>query len=215
MQKVIVIGGASGIGRGIAEAAERAGMQVIIASRRTGIDATDEAAMARLFTDADTVDHVVITAVAASYPKVRELDLVEARRAIDSKIVPALLTAKHARFAENGSLTLTSGIAMDRPGPHASIVAGMNGAITAMGRALAIELAPVRVNVISPGWVDTPVWDQLAGAAKGERFAAQAAKLPVRRVGAPADIADAALFLMRNGFMTGECLHVDGGHRLV
>lgn len=113
------------------------------------------------------------------------------------------------------SLTLTAGIAMDRPGPHASVVAAMNGAITAMGRALAIELAPVRVNVLSPGWVDTPVWDQLAGDAKGERLAAQAAKLPVRRVGTPADLADAALFLLRNSFMTGECLHVDGGHRLV
>lgn len=215
MEKVIVIGGSSGIGKGIAEACTRAGMQVTVVSRRTGVDATDEEAMVRLFSEAGEVHHVVLTAVAAAYPKIGELDVAEAKRAIDSKVVAALLAAKYARFAAGASLTLTSGIAMDRPGPHASVVAAMNGAVTALGRALAIELAPVRVNVLSPGWIDTPVWDRIAGSAKAERFASHAARLPVGRIGAPADIAAAALFLMQNGFVTGECLHVDGGHRLV
>jgi NAD(P)-dependent dehydrogenase (short-subunit alcohol dehydrogenase family) len=215
MEKVIVIGGSSGIGKAIAEACTQAKMAVTVASRRTGVDATDEGAMERLFANAGAVHHVVLTAVEAAYPKIREIDIAAAKRAIDSKLLAALLAAKHARFAENASLTLTSGIAMDRPGPHASIVAAMNGAVTALGRALAIELAPVRVNVLSPGWIDTPVWDAIAGSAKDERFAAQAAKLPVKRVGTTQDVAQAALFLMRNGFVTGECLHVDGGHRLV
>ena len=99
--------------------------------------------------------------------------------------------------------------------PSGSIVAAVNGALMSLVRALAVELAPVRVNALSPGWVDTPVWDSIPGGAKEERFAQHARRLPVGCIGAPADIADAALFLMGNGFTTGEVLHVDGGHRLV
>ena len=88
----------------------------------------------------------------------------------------------------------------------------------ALGRALALELAPIRVNVVSPGWVDTPVWDRLVGTAVGGKeaaFAAMADRLPVGRIGTPADVAAAFLFLMQNGFTTGTTLHVDGGHQLV
>jgi NAD(P)-dependent dehydrogenase (short-subunit alcohol dehydrogenase family) len=211
-QNVIVIGGTSGIGAAIAQAATAAGAHVTAIGREIA-DATDEAAMQRVLEA--PVHHVVITAVNASYQNIHEMDLAAARRSIDSKIGSALIAAKHTRFLPGGSLTLTAGIAMDRPGPSASIVATMNGAITAMTRALAIELAPVRVNVLSPGWIDTPVWTALAGDKKAEIHAAHAKKLPVGRIGAPADVAAAALFLMTNGFMTGECLHIDGGHRLI
>lgn len=87
-----------------------------------------------------------------------------------------------------------------------------------MTRALALELAPLRVNAISPGWIDTPIWDTLPGMTeqvKQERFAALRKRLPVARTGEVADVASAALFLMCNGFVTGMTLHVDGGHRLV
>jgi NAD(P)-dependent dehydrogenase (short-subunit alcohol dehydrogenase family) len=82
-------------------------------------------------------------------------------------------------------------------------------------RALALELAPVRVNAVSPGWVDTPIWNAFAGDSKDERLAAMAARLPIERIGRPEDIAAAFRSVMDNGFMTGTVLHVEGGHRLV
>jgi NAD(P)-dependent dehydrogenase (short-subunit alcohol dehydrogenase family) len=95
------------------------------------------------------------------------------------------------------------------------MIATANGALEALARALALELAPVRVNVVSPGWVDTPIWDTIAGDKKAERLAAMAGRLPVGRIGQPTDIAEAFVALMHNGFITGTLLHVDGGHRLV
>jgi NAD(P)-dependent dehydrogenase (short-subunit alcohol dehydrogenase family) len=92
-------------------------------------------------------------------------------------------------------------------------MAAANGALASLAYGLAIELAPVRVNVISPGWVDTPIWNQL-GLNKQAAFAELAGRLPARRVGTPDDIAQAFSSVMHNGFITGTVLHVDGGHRL-
>lgn len=134
-----------------------------------------------------------------------------------TKVLGPWLVAKHLGGAlpAGGSLVFTSGVAAYRPGPGASMIATANGALEALARSLALELAPVRVNVVSPGWVDTPIWDVLAGDAKGERLAAMAARLPAGRVGTPDDIARAIVALLDNGFVTGTVLHVDGGHRLV
>ncbi len=233
-QRVLVVGGSSGIGLGIARAVLARGGRPTLVGRsaerleeaRRGLDetgervatvvadATREDDVARLFAGA-TFHHVALTAVAPYYAGIRQLDLGGARSVIESKLVAALLVAKHARIEAGGSLLLTSGVAADRPGPGGSVVAAVNGALEALVRALSLELAPVRVNALSPGWVDTPVWDALAGSAKEGRFAAQAQKLPVGRVGHPDDLARAALFLFDSGFTTGETLHVDGGHRLV
>ena len=95
------------------------------------------------------------------------------------------------------------------------MVAAVNGALESLARALAIELAPLRVNAVSPGWVDTPIWDDIVGVEKSKVLTEMAARLPVRHIGQPADIADAILFLMTNTFTTGTVLHVDGGHPLV
>ncbi|WP_437820038.1 SDR family oxidoreductase [Sorangium sp. So ce1078] len=233
-QHVVVIGGSSGIGLGVARACIERGATLTLVSRspqklagaaaelgatdrvRTfAADATQEAEVRRLFSERPPAHHVVVTAVQGHYQPIRELELAAARRTIDSKLVAALHVAKHARVEPGGSLVFTTGIASVRPGPGGSVVAAVNGALVSLVRALAIELAPVRVNALSPGWVDTPVWDSIAGGEKEQRFAQHARRLPVRRVGAPADIAHAALFLMGNGFTTGEVLHVDGGHRLV
>jgi NAD(P)-dependent dehydrogenase (short-subunit alcohol dehydrogenase family) len=231
-QHVVIVGGSSGIGLGIARACLEAGAAVTIASRsparlaeaarRLGgssrlrsaaADVTDEAQVQRLF--ADAVDHVVVTAVQAQPQSIRQLDVAAARRTFDAKVLAALLVAKHARIAPGGSLTLTSGAASVRPGPSGAVIAAANGALNALVRALALELAPVRVNALSPGWVDTPLWDGLAGDAREQRFAQHARRLPVGRIGTPADLAHAALFLIGNGFTTAEVLNVDGGHRLV
>jgi NAD(P)-dependent dehydrogenase (short-subunit alcohol dehydrogenase family) len=123
---------------------------------------------------------------------------------------------KHAskHLSRGGSITFTAGIASERPMPRASMVAAANAALGGLARALAVELAPVRVNVLSPGWVDTPVWDRISPD-KNAAFEAMAKRLPAGRVGLPADLAHAARFLMENAFTTGIVLHVDGGHRLI
>lgn len=233
-QQVVIIGGSSGIGLGVASASLEAGASVTLVGRtpekleaaarhlgntqrvRTFVaDATEEAQVRELFQSRPPVHHVVVTSVHAYYAPVRQFDLAQARRTIDSKLGAAFNIAKHARFEGPGSLTFTGGVAADRPGPGGSVIAAVNGALVALARSLALELAPVRVNVISPGWVETPMWDVIAGSAKQERLAQHARRLPVGRVGLPADIGEAVLFLMANGFTTGETLHVDGGHRLV
>jgi NAD(P)-dependent dehydrogenase (short-subunit alcohol dehydrogenase family) len=148
---------------------------------------------------------------------VAQFELDAARALVDTKLLGPWLVAKHAgpRLNPTGSITFTSGIAAYRPGPGASMIAAANGALEALARALALELAPIRVNVLSPGWVDTPIWDTIAGDNKTERLAAMAKRLPVGRIGQPTDIAEGFIALMRNGFITGTLLHVDGGHRLV
>lgn len=233
-QHVVVMGGSSGIGLGVARACLENGASVTLVGRspqklaeaavrleagqrvRTfAADVTQEEQVRRLFDELPPAHHVVLTTVHPYYKPIRELEITEARRTIDSKLVAALLIARYARLEPGGSLLFTTGIAADRPGPGGSVIAAANGALVSLVRALALELAPLRVNALSPGWIDTPFWDSFAGSAKAQRFEQHARRLPVGRVGTPADLAHAALFLMGNGFTTGEVLHVDGGHRLV
>jgi NAD(P)-dependent dehydrogenase (short-subunit alcohol dehydrogenase family) len=180
-------------------------------------DITREDDIERLFKKTGPVDHVVATAADATgaYQRVAEFDVTAGRRLIDAKLLGAVLLAKHADLAPGGSLTFTSGIAAYRPAPGGSMVAAVNGALASLAYALAIELAPVRVNVVSPGWIDTPIWDTIAGDGKTARLDAMASGLPAGRVGHPADVAQAILALIRNPFITGTVLHVDGGQRLV
>jgi NAD(P)-dependent dehydrogenase (short-subunit alcohol dehydrogenase family) len=99
--------------------------------------------------------------------------------------------------------------------PGGAIIAAANGALASLVRALALELAPLRVNAVSPGWVDTPVWENIAGDRKATLHAQMAERLPVRQIGTVADLAHAILFLTQNPFTTGAVLSVDGGHRFV
>lgn len=235
-KRIIVVGGGSGIGRGIVFAANQAGAEVVIVGRSPeklkqvaaslprgstfqtiAADVTSEQDVVRLFEKAGAFDHLVSTAADLIYQSVRELDLAAARRAVDSKLLSSLLLAKHgcARARRDGSLTFTSGTAAYRPMPRGAIVAAVNGALASLAYALALELAPLRVNVVSPGWVDTPIWDAVAGQNKFEMQAQMARRLPVGRIGRPADIAQAVLSLMANGYITGTVMHVDGGQRLV
>lgn len=235
-QHVLVIGGSSGMGLALAARLLHAGHRVTIAGRsatRLAAAAADLAAPDRLATAqvdigvedqvaalaVHTYDHVVVTAAdaAGAYAPLPAFTVEAARTVLATKVLGPWLVAKHLGGAlpPDGSLVFTSGIAAYRPGPGASMIATANGALESLARSLALELAPVRVNVVSPGWVDTPIWDLLAGAAKGERLAGMAARLPAGRVGTPDDIAQAIVALLDNGFVTGTVLHVDGGHRLV
>ncbi|MEU2031836.1 SDR family oxidoreductase [Nocardia amamiensis] len=236
-ERVVIVGGSSGMGLALASVLVAEGTEVTIAARSAErlagaerslpdgpgtvravvADITREADVDRLFADLGPLDHVVTTAVDAAgvYQPLAELDLGAAGNVIATKLLGPALLAKHARILSGGSLTFTSGIAAYRPAPGSAIVAAVNGALASLAYALAVELGPVRVNAVSPGWVDTPVWDAIAGAAKTERHQQLAARLPVGRIGRPCDIAQAMVGLMRNPFITGTVLHVDGGHRLV
>jgi NAD(P)-dependent dehydrogenase (short-subunit alcohol dehydrogenase family) len=227
---ILVFGGSSGIGLATARACLARGADVTIASRSAArlaaaatalaagdrlatqvADIADEAAVARVLA-ARPVDHVVISTVDPCYAPIRDLAMARVRALFDAKLFGALHVAKHARLPATGSLTVISGIAADRPMPGGAAVTAVNGALNALVRALAGELAPARANALSPGWVDTPAWDAIAD--KPRRLADRARSLPVGRIGTPDDLAAAVVFLIENGFTTGEVLHVDGGHRI-
>ena len=235
-QHVIVVGGSSGIGLAVASAVLADGGRVTIVGRswerlaRAGeqlgdgehvtmvaADIAHEEDVVRMFDEAGGFDHLVTTAVDAAYQRITELEVDDAQRVLRSKLVGALLLSKHAarRINPSGSLTFTSGIAAYRPSPGGAVVAAANGALESLARALAIELAPVRVNVVSPGWVDTPVWEVVAGSRREAVLASMAERLPVGRVGRTTDLAPAYTFLMQSEYTTGSVLQVDGGHRLV
>lgn len=237
-QKILIVGGGSGMGLALARRCVEAGAKVVIAGRgedrlqqareelgnppgleMTVVDIAREDQVADLFARIGALDHIVSTAadIEGAYRLLPELDLKAAQRAVDSKLFGPLLLAKHGapRLGVGGSMTFVSGIAAYRPAARGSVVAAVNAALEGLVRALAVELAPVRVNAVSPGWVDTTIWAQVAGDRKAQMLAAMAERLPVGRIGQPADIADAIFFLIGNGFTTGTTLHVEGGHRLV
>lgn len=231
-ERVVIVGGSSGMGLALATELVAQGTEVTIAGRskdrleavdlavrKVVTDIGDEHDIERLFKTTGPVDHIVTTAadISGSYQPIREYDVAAARLAVESKLIGPLLLAKHGApvLAPGGSIVFTSGIAAYRPGPRGSMVAALNGALGSMAAALAVELAPLRVNVVSPGWVDTPIWESVAGDAKDQTLAAMAERLPVGRIGRTKDIADAIIALLRNGFITGTVLHADGGHRLV
>jgi NAD(P)-dependent dehydrogenase (short-subunit alcohol dehydrogenase family) len=237
-QKVVVVGGSSGIGLGVARAALASGAEVVIAGRSTDklrkakaaldshdsvvahpVDMTDETQIARMFDAIGPFDHLVSTAgTPPPGDPLAQTDLVNARAFIDNKLVGAIGLAKHAMrtLKSGGSITFTSGINKDRPPvPGGAVVTAVAGSFGYLAHALALELAPTRVNIVSPGWVDTPMWDELVGPAKAGILADMAARLPSRRVASADDVARAYLYLMDSPFTTGETIHIDGGQRFV
>jgi NAD(P)-dependent dehydrogenase (short-subunit alcohol dehydrogenase family) len=237
-EHVLIIGGSSGMGLALAERLVADGVRVTIAGRSTDrltaatdnlqrpdlvqavpVDIGREDQMRALLSGTAPLNHIAVTAAdatGATGPLV-DFDLDRARAVVDTKLFGPWLVAKHAgpRLLPGASLTFTAGVAAHRPGPGASITAAVNGALEGLTRALALELAPVRVNAVSPGWTDTPLWTTIAGEGRDERLAAMAGRLPAGRVGRPSDIAAAFIALMRNEFITGTILSVDGGQRLV
>ncbi|GAA1135033.1 SDR family oxidoreductase [Kribbella jejuensis] len=233
-EHVVIVGGSSGMGRALAAELVAQGSEVTVAGRtpakleavRTELgvrtvemDLANEQDIERLFATTGRINHLVSTAadVGGAYQPIIAYDVAAARSAVDSKLLGPLLLAKHGApvLEPGGSIVFTSGIAAYRPGPKASLLAALNGALASLAAALAVELAPLRVNVVSPGWVDTPIWQDVAGDAAPATLAAMAARLPVGRIGHTQDIAAAIIALLRNGFITGTVLHADGGHRLV
>jgi NAD(P)-dependent dehydrogenase (short-subunit alcohol dehydrogenase family) len=236
--KVLVVGGGSGMGLALAKRCLHAGAKVIVVGRAEdrlrrarealpkpemletfAVDIAQEDHVAGLFQRVGRLDHIVSTAadIEGAYELLPSLELRAAQRVVDSKFLGPLLLAKYGApmLSATGSITFTSGIAAYRPSARGSVVAAVNAALEGLVRALAIELAPIRVNAVSPGWVDTSIWTLVAGDKKDDTLSAMAKRLPVGRVGQPDDIADAIGFLMGNAFTTGTVLHVEGGHRLI
>lgn len=223
---VIVIGGLSGIGRAVAEQAAAAGARVIAAGRRAApadfpaniatahIDITDDASVARFFAAAGSFDHLVVTAgpVIAS-ARLADLDTAQAMSAFNVKFFGQMRVVRRAlaTIRPTGSVTLTSGLLARKAVPGALVKASMNAATEIMGKTLAKELAPLRVNVVSPGMVETGMWGDMSEADRKAMAARAGANIPVGRVGQGSDLAQAYLMLMQNGFMTGSVVDVDGG----
>jgi NAD(P)-dependent dehydrogenase (short-subunit alcohol dehydrogenase family) len=225
-QKVVVVGGSSGIGLATAELAKREGADVIIASRNadrlnavaarfgaTAIqtDVTNDQSVENLFRTCGPVDHVVVTAAQLKTGPFKTVPMEDVRATMEGKFWGAWRVARSADIRAGGSLTLVSGYLSIRPRPNAAIVGAANGALESLARSLALELAPVRVNAVSPGIIDTPIRAAMPEAARLDMLAKTAASLPVGRVGVGEDIARQILAFMTIGFATGSIVYIDGG----
>ena len=234
-KRVVVVGGSSGIGLAVAQLAAAQGAKVVIASSNAervqkaaesigpevqghAVDVSDERAIAAWFPSLGPFDHLVFTA--GDSLQLRDLastDLQQARRAFELRYWAALAAVKYGSpyIRQGGSIVLTTGIAGQRPHKGWVIAASVCGTIEALARALAIELAPIRVNAVSPGTVRTNLWQNMGAKEREERFESVGKSLPVGRVGEASDIAQAYLFLMQEGYGTGQTIVVDGGSVLV
>lgn len=229
---VLVIGRGSGIARAIVESATEAGAMVVVAGRDRGaladayrdnanvraetVDVTDESSIAALATRLGAIDHVVSTASARARGLVADLDRESLRSSFDTKVIGPIMLAKHltANVQPGGSFVLFSGVAAFKPAIGYLGVAATNGAVDYLVRSLALELAPLRVNAVSPGVIDTGAWDGLGEAGKKAYFEEIGARNPTRRIGTVEDVAQGVIFAMTNTFMTGVTLRIDGGEPL-
>ncbi|GLY39831.1 short-chain dehydrogenase [Amycolatopsis sp. NBRC 101858] len=231
-RRVLVVGRGSGIARAVTLAARAAGATVVVAGRdadalarayddpdvtAAAVDLTDEASVAALAERLGRVDHVVSTASARARGTVGELAHDVVLRSFDVKVLGPLLLAKHfaPRMPEDGSFVFFSGSSARKPAAGMLAVGATNAAVDALTRGLAVELAPIRVNAVSPGTIDTGAYDALGDEKKAALFAARAATSPARRVGRPEEIAEAVVFALGSSFLTGVSLGVDGGEPLV
>src|SRR5471032_970300 len=225
-KKVVVVGGSSGIGLATAEMAKKEGAEVVIASRNaervkvaaakvvaTGItaDVTNDDSVVQLFKTCGPVDHVVVSAAQLKSGPFKTVSMDDVRATMEGKFWGAWRVARAAEIRAGGSLTLVSGFLSIRPRPNSAIVGAANGAIESLARSLALELAPVRVNCVSPGIIDTPIRAAMPEAARKEMLDKVAAGLPVRRVGLGDDIARQIMAFIANGFATGSIVYIDGG----
>ena len=233
-QIVVVIGGSSGMGLETARQARAAGAKLILAGRNperlqtaatelgaldtAAFDATDFEALARFFRDLRApIDHVMVTAGRPIYGHISDLDLSEVRRGLDEHLLLMLEVSRHAasKVRPGGTLLLVGGTGARRPAVGLAVTSALSAALQALTASLALELAPVRVNVIAPGFVDTPLSASLLGAELESRRNQLRATLPIRRVVGPADVAALAVHIMINTALTGATYDVDGGQQLL
>jgi NAD(P)-dependent dehydrogenase (short-subunit alcohol dehydrogenase family) len=234
-KRIVILGGTSGIGLAAAQAAAQEGALLVVVSSRQAsvdralaslppgteghaVDLSSEDAIRALFDRIGAFDHLVFTAgETLQLGSLADTAMEKARNAFTLRFWGAFTAVKYAQphIRPGGSIVLTTGIASLHPRAGWSVAASICGAIDALTRALAVELAPVRVNAVSPGVVRTPLWDNMSAADREAMYAGIGAALPVGRAGEPEDIAQTYLYLMREGFSTGQVIVVDGGTVLV
>ena len=234
-KRVVVLGGSSGIGLATAQLAAAQGAKVVIASSSAervhqavesigqeaqgqAIDVSDERAVATFFSKLGPFDHLVFTAGDSLHlHELASTDLQQARHAFELRYWAALAAVKYGspHIRKEGSIVLTTGIAGQRPQKGWVLAASVCGTIEALTRALAVELAPIRVNAVSPGIVRTNLWQTMSATDRERLYETVGNSLPVGRIGEAHDIAQAYLFLMREGFATGQTVVIDGGRVLV
>lgn len=232
---VVVLGGSSGMGLATAKLAHAEDANVVVAGRSATkleaakaavgervrafpVDVTDEGSVRGLFDRLDRLDHLFVTTASdAVLGPVRDTDTGKLRPTLDGKFWGCYHAAKYAapKLPPDGSITFVSGLFGWRPGVGGAVAGAANAAVESLARTLAVELAPVRVNSVLAGVIDTPMLDALLGDGRQAMLDAVAASLPVKRVGRPEDVADAVVFLMGNGFVTGTVLQVTGGALIV
>ena len=234
-KRIVILGGTAGIGLAVARAAARDGARVTVVSHDPkrvdaavaqlakaadghAVDLRSPAAVGQLFARLGAIDHLVYTAgEELLISPLAQLDLATARRFFELRYWGALAAIQAAtpHLARDGSIVLTSGAASKRPHPGFVIGASICAAMEGVTRTLAVELAPIRVNIVIPGFVDTELWANVPADARAEMFRTAAAKLPVGRIGTPDDIAEHYLSFMRGRYVTGQSIVVDGGGVLV
>jgi NAD(P)-dependent dehydrogenase (short-subunit alcohol dehydrogenase family) len=232
-QTVVLIGGSSGIGLETARRARADGANVVLTGRNpdrlkqaaaevgalssAAFDATDPAALDRFFSDLpETIDHVLVTGPGPYYAPLADLDRERAHRDFDDHQWLAIAVAQHAigRVRPGGTLLFMAGTSSEQ-GPGLSLMAASNAALPALIANLAFEVAPIRVNLIAAGFVDSPLSASLLGHDLDKRRDQLRATLPIRRVVEPADIAFLAVHIMTNTALTGATYDIDGGEQLV
>jgi NAD(P)-dependent dehydrogenase (short-subunit alcohol dehydrogenase family) len=228
---VLVVGRGSGIARAVTVLARSEGARVVVAGRDKTklagayddpgisaevVDVTDDGSIAALAGRLGPVDHVVSTASARARGKLADLQRHNLLQSFDTKVIGPTMLAKYfaPQINPGGSLVLFSGVHAFKLNVGYLGVGITNGAVDFLTRWLAVELAPIRVNAISPGVIDTGAWDAMGDDGKRDYFKHIAANNPAGRIGTPDDIASAVLFAMTNTFMTGMTLRVDGGEPL-
>jgi NAD(P)-dependent dehydrogenase (short-subunit alcohol dehydrogenase family) len=234
-KRVVVLGGSSGVGLGVAKAAAQEGAQVVIGSSQKkrvdealamlpkgaqghAIDLSDVEAIKALFGKLGAFDHLVYTAgEALTLGSVTTLSDEAAKKRFDVRFWGAYFAVKYGapNIRQGGSVVLTSGTVTRRPRPGWAIGAAGGGAIEALTRGLAVDLAPTRVNLVCLGAVETPLWDSLPEQARKQVLESAAAALPVRHIANADEVATAYTYLMKQTFSTGEIIVVDGGGVLV
>jgi NAD(P)-dependent dehydrogenase (short-subunit alcohol dehydrogenase family) len=234
-KKVVVLGGTSGIGFAVAQAAQAEKANVVVVSSsaskvsrakanlRIGaeglvLDLTNEGAVRSFFEDLGAFDHLVYTAGdSLVLDELTVLDLSKARKLFDVRYWGAVAAVKygHSHICPGGSIVLSSGLAGRKPKKGWTAAASICGAMESLTRSLAVELAPLRVNLVCPGLVKTELWDAMPPGDRQVKFDQAASVLPARHVGEPSQLAEAYLYLMKAGFTTGSIVIADGGQSLI
>lgn len=233
-QRIVIMGGSSGIGLATARVLVEAGAEVMITGRSpdkiatavaqlgerargSAVDATSIPHLQTFFREYGAFSHLVIAVSgAAGSGAFRSLDLQDLRHGFEAKFWPQVAIAQISleTLQRDGSITFITAGSARKAIPGAVGLAAINGALNTMIPTLAVELRPLRVNAVSPGIIATPWWDRVPDSFRQDVFAQSAANAPAGRVGQPEDVAQAIIFLIQNTFVTGSIIDCDGGARL-